>query len=83
MVKILTVTYSESVYELFVPNLAVFVDVKLVIDSSEFLSGQENTKLREELLELKLVQESSSVSIEVLHCNGIEKLVSLWFKDLH
>jgi len=55
----------KDVDELRVSDLAVLVEVEVVIDVSEFLAGKEDSELREEFFELKLGESAVLVSVEL------------------
>ena len=59
-------TYLEDVDEFSVGDVAVLVLIKVVENDAKLLSGEENSKLGHELLELKLLQDSILVAIETL-----------------
>ena len=59
-------TYLEDVDELVVGDVAVLVLIEVVEDDAKLLSRQEDSQLRHELLEFKLLQDAVLVAIEAL-----------------
>ena len=59
-------TYLEDVDELAVGDVAVLVCIEVIEDDAELLSGEEDSQLGHEFLELELLKHSVLVAIEAL-----------------
>lgn len=58
--------YSQNLNELDVVDAPIFLEAEVVRKTSEFLSRQENPSIRQELLELILLQKARSVQVSFL-----------------
>ena len=65
--KINYITYLEDVDKLRVGDVTVLVLIKVVEDDAKLLSGEEDSKLRHELFELKLLEDAVLIAVEALH----------------
>ena len=65
--KLDDVTYLENVDEFGVGDVSVLVLIKVVEDDAKLLSSEEDSKLRHELLELKLLEDAVLIAVEALN----------------
>ena len=59
--------YLQYIDKLRVGDVTVLVLIKVVEDDAKLLSGEEDSKLRHELLELKLLEDAVLIAVEALH----------------
>ena len=59
--------YLQYIDKLRVGDVTVLVLIKVVEDDAKLLSGEENSKLRHELFELKLLEDAVLIAVEALH----------------
>ena len=70
--------YLEDVDELGVSDLAVLVEIEMVVDGSQFLAGKEDSELGEEFFELKLGKSAVLVLVSLSnYCKINKRLMSM------
>lgn len=59
-------TYLEDLNELLVRDLAILVQVEMVIHAAKFLTSQENAQFGHKLLEFELIKGSTLIFVKLL-----------------
>ena len=67
--------YLQDIDKLRVGDVTVLVLIKVVEDDAKLLSGEEDSKLRHELLELKLLEDAVLIAVEALNKEQTKKMV--------
>ena len=67
--------YLQYIDKLRVGDVTVLVLIKVVEDDAKLLSGEEDSKLRHELLKLKLLEDAVLIAVEALHTEQTKKMV--------